>query len=177
MKDGNRRRKMEKTEYDTNWLKTHLTVSKFPSTEKVKASGCDILVNVSDLYRSEVISGVREYWFPLGESFGFSLSSIYGALKVMYEAYRIDDIVLLHCHAGQNRSRTVYECLFYLISGSHAEKPERSKLMLNINDGQLPGIYKMEEFLDNCREVFQDADNQRPLDWIRHEMHMAGSGF
>ena len=35
----------------------------------------------------------------------------------------------------------------------------------------------MEEFLDNCREVFQDPDNLRPLDWVRHEMYMAGSGF
>ena len=168
---------MDKRENGVNWLKTHLTVSKYPTTEEVKASGCDVLINVSDLYRPEAIPGIREYWFPLGEAFGFSLSSIYGALKVMYEAYIANDRVLLHCHAGQNRSGTVYECLFYLISGSHAEEPENSKLMLNINDGQLPGIYKMEEFLDNCRQVFLDTGNLRPLDWIRHEMHMAGSGF
>lgn len=168
---------MKNMRHGTTWLQTHLTISRFPTIEEVKISECDILVNVSDLYRPEAISGVREYWFPLGEAFGFSLSSIYGALKVMYEAYKADEKVLLHCHAGQNRSRTVYECLFYLITGSHAEKPENSKLILNINDGQLPGIYKMEEFLDNCREVFQDPDNLRPLDWVRHEMHMAGSGF
>ena len=168
---------MKKTGSDPDWLETHLILSGFPTSEEVQASGCDILVNVSDLYRPETTAGVREYWFPLGEAFGFSLSSIYGALRVMYEAYRGGNKVLLHCQAGKNRSQTVYECLYYLIIGSHAREPEHSKLILNINDGQLPGIYQIEEFLDNCREVFNDPDNLRPLDWIRHQMHMSGSGF
>ena len=162
---------------DESWFHTHMIVSKFPTIIDIEDSGCDVLVNVSDLYRPEAIQGIRDYWFPLGESFGFSLASIYGALKVMFEAYKSNQKVLLHCHAGKNRSQTVYECLYYVIIGEHAQNPDRSKLMLNINDGQLPGVYKMDEFLDNCREVFKDSDNLRPLDWIKHEMHMTGSGF
>lgn len=68
----------------------------------------------------------------------------------------------------------VYDSYYFLKTGEH---PKGSKLILNINDGQLPGLFKMEEFLGSCKEVFKDETNLRPLDSIKHELHMRGSGF
>jgi hypothetical protein len=54
-----------------------------------------------------------------------------------------------------------------------------NRLLLNIDDGQLPGIYKMEEFLVNSSMTLCDSfpEGDRPIDWIKHQMHMTGSGF
>lgn len=162
------------------WFSSKVTISKFPTVEDVQSGLYDDFeyrINVSDLFRPDVdkaMVNMRSYWFPFGEAFGLSLSSLYGALRVLHEAEQEEGRVLLHCHAGRNRSQVVYDSYYFLKTGEH---PKNSKLILNIDDGQLPGIYKMEEFLERCREVFEDETNLRPLDWIKHEMHMRGSGF
>jgi len=178
------------------WLSNKVTISRFPTIEDIQAGfydGYQWRVNVSDIFRPEVDAvfkqrGLSSFWFPMGEAFNVSLDSLYGALRVMWEAGKHDQSLLLHCHAGRNRSVMVADSYYFLRTQEHRQPDQAglkyaqhspNRLLLNIYDGQLPGIYKMEEFLDCCLESFHDsfAESDRPLDWIKHNMHMRGSGF
>jgi len=183
-------------EFSQNWFYRKLTVSRFPTLEYIHSSRFDICkcrINVSDIYKPEIDEaclelGVQNNWFPLGEAFGMPLESIYAALRIMYEAEKQDQHILLHCHAGKNRSVMVADCYYFISTMTHRKKNQKNllyaqnnpnRIMPNIADGQLPGIYKMEEFLECCRETFSDSftDPERPIDWIKHQLHMKGSGF
>lgn len=178
------------------WLSSKLAISKFPSVEDVQDGLYDSYqwrINVCDIFRPEVDAvfkqrGLSSFWFPLGEAFGMALESLYGALRIMWEAETHDQSLLLHCHAGRNRSVMVADSYYFLRTQEHRQTDQAglkyaqhspNRLLLNIDDGQLPGVYKMEEFLDGCRESFDDSftEGDRPLDWIKHQMHMRGSGF
>jgi protein tyrosine/serine phosphatase len=178
------------------WFSNKVTISKFPTIEGIQTGllgNYRYRINVSDLYHPEIDAtfkrlGIESFWFPQGEAFGMSLESLYGAMRIMWEAEQHNQPLLLHCHAGRNRSVMVADSYFFLRTQEHRKEnqpnltyAEKSpnRLLLNIDDGQLPGIFKMEEFLDACRETFDDtfADKDRPLDWIKHQMHMRGSGF
>lgn len=182
--------------FSKDWLYNKVMVSKYPEFVSIHAGEfdtCKFRINVSDIYRPEVDDaflrlGVQSNWFPLGEAFGMPLESIYGALRVMSEAEKQNRSVLLHCHAGRNRSVLIADCYYFLSTMKHREKNQKgllyalnspNRIMLNVDDGQLPGIFKMEEFLECCRETFDDkfTEKDRPLDWIKHEMHIKGSGF
>ena len=181
---------------DSNWFAKKVMISKFPTAGDIQAGKYDnygYRINVSDIFRPEIDAvfkhqGVENFWFPLGEAFGMPLESLYGSMRIMWEVEKQDQFLLLHCHAGRNRSVTVADCYYFLRTGEHRKqdqvdlpyaKNSPNRLILNIDDGQLPGIYKMEEFLQNCRESFDDSfpERDRPLDWIKHQMHMQGSGF
>ena len=167
-----------------NWLESNVKVSPFPKAEDIAKGAYDNFsyrINVSDLYRPVIDKAIRShttmesFWFPQGEAFGLSLESLYGSLRVLWEAERAESNVLLHCHAGRNRSQMVYDSYYFMQTGKH---PKNSKLLLNIDDGQFLGLFKMEEFLEGCKEVFMDGkESLRPVDSIKHEMHMRGSGF
>ncbi len=179
-----------------NWFYSKLTVSSFPTLEDIHSDGydsCKYRINVSDIYKPEIDTaclelGVKSNWFPLGEAFGMPLESIYAALRVMHEAEKQNQHLLLHCHAGRNRSVLVADCYYFLSTMTHRKKNQKdlpyaqkntNRIMPNIDDGQLPGIYKMEEFLEYCLETFSDSfsDPVRPIDWIKHQLHIKGSGF
>jgi hypothetical protein len=67
------------------------------------------VVNVSDSpcatfdYQLKVPS----FWFPINEIGQWSHSPFYGTLKVVNEYFKGDKPVLIHCHAGANRSPSV----------------------------------------------------------------------
>ncbi len=179
-----------------NWFSTKVTISKYPTVDELQAGSYDnysYRLNVSDIFRPEIDAlfkqaGVDSFWFPLGEAFGMGLESLYGALRIMWEAEQQDQYLLLHCHVGRNRSVLVADSYYFLQTQEHrqpdhpglkyAEKSP-NRLLLNIDDGQLPGVFKMEEFLQGCQESFDSSfiEGDRPLDWIKHQMHMTGSGF
>ncbi len=132
--------------------------------------------------------GFSQYWLPLGEAFGMPLELIYAALRIICEAEKQDRSVLLHCYTGKNRSVMVADCYYFISTMTHRKKNQKdlqfarnnpNRIMLNVDDGQLPAIYKMEEFLECCREAFSDSftDPERPIDWIKYQLHMKGSGF
>lgn len=179
-----------------DYFSSKVTISRFPNLQDLQAGmfdDCKYRINVSDIYHPEIDNafkdmGVENFWFPLGEAFGMALESLYGALRIMWKAEKQEQSLLLHCHAGNNRSVMAADSYYFLRTqkqrkqsqtGLQYAKNKRNQLLLNIDDGQLPGIYKMEEFLQCCRESFDSAfsDGDRPLDWIKHQMHMTGSGF
>ncbi len=178
------------------WLSSKLAISKFPSVEDVQDGLYDSYqwrINVCDIFLPEIDiafqhKGLSSFWFPLGEAFGMALESLYGALRIMWEAEMQDQSLLLHCHAGRNRSVMVADSYYFLRTQEHRQPDQPglkyaeknpNRLFLNIDDGQLPGIFKVEEFLQACRETFDDSctEGDRPLDFIKHQLHMRGSGF
>lgn len=50
---------------------------------------------------------VPSFWFPINEAGEWGHSPFYGALRVVNEYYKGDKPVLIHCHAGANRSPSV----------------------------------------------------------------------
>jgi protein tyrosine/serine phosphatase len=180
-----------------NWFSEKVTISKYPTADDIQAGRYDNFqyrLNVSDIFRPEVDvlfkhAGVDCFWFPLGEAFGMGLESLYGALRIMWEAEKQDQSLLLHCHAGRNRSVMVADSYYFLRTQEHRLPDQlglkyalknQNRLLLNIDDGQFQtGVYKMEEFLQGCLESFDDAftEGDRPLAWIKHQMPMTGSGF
>ncbi len=178
------------------WFSRKMAIAAFPTVEKIETGLFDNLtycINVSDIFRPEIDAafrqiGVAGFWFPQGEAFGMSLASLFASMRIMQEAEKHDKFLLLHCHAGSNRSVMVADSYYFLRTQEHRKvnqsgliyaESNPNRLLLNIDDGQLPGVYKMEEFLESCRETFEDAfaDQDRPLDWIKNQLHIKGSGF
>lgn len=139
-----------------------------------------MIINVSDdfyLGNSEEIlnEGKLNYYFPMGENVkDMGLSSMFGALQVLYEIYKWDPEwkVLLHCSAGINRSPTVKDAFYYMMVGDHLTPSCR--LIHNCNKNNLPELSKMEIFLNKCKEAFDNSDQflGGKYDWIMKE-----SGF
>lgn len=154
-----------------------ITVSPHPAGKKKipfeELHNFDIVVNVSDHVDFELNNWlcrntVQSYWFPLGEAFPIALENIFAAMNVLWDASRNNRTVFLHCVAGRNRSRMIKDCYQYMMTGHYEEE---SAMMLNIKDNQLPGIYRMELFLQKCLEVFEHPERADGafIDWIRKE--------
>lgn len=104
------------------WFSNHLAVRKWPSYDYVKKF--DYVINVSDEHQKIVQTlSTRYFWFPMSEcSKDMGMSSIYGALTILYEAYESNSNVLLHCHAGVNRSVTIAQLFYFMMTGMHVEE-------------------------------------------------------
>ena len=154
-----------------------ITVSPHPTGKKKilfeSLSEFDVVVNVSDhidftLNEWLCKNSIQLYWFPLGEAFPMALENIFGAMSVLWNAEQNNKKVLLHCVAGRNRSRMIKDCYQFMVTGQYEEK---SSMMLNIKDNQLPGIYRTELFLQKCLEVLKTPElaEEAFIDWIRKE--------
>ncbi len=119
-------------------------------------------------YAAKVMQSGREYyWSPLGEcGKDMGLNSLFAALSVMYQSYHRDKKVLLHCHAGANRSPTAYACFHYMMTGTHlGEKRdengliwESNMLLYNCNAKHLPHEEWMKIWLTRLKAMFDDFD-------------------
>ncbi len=166
-----------------DWFASKLKTGSFPDVEDFKSryKDVDVVINVSDEYRHELHQFLHEHniismWFPMGEATkDMGLSSIYAAMQILYKCYLSDATVLVHCHAGANRSRTIHDCIYYLITGRHY-KPGNTPKEPKVNWGEVKNIYSggsnrllhncqykhlpsqksMEAFLEACYLVFSD---------------------
>jgi hypothetical protein len=86
------------------------------------------VVNVSDSpcatfdYQLKVPS----FWFPINEIGQWLHSPFFGTLRVVNEYYKGDKSVLIHCHAGANRSPSVAYAILVGVKGYTPEEAEKS---------------------------------------------------
>jgi len=167
------------------WFNEYVMVISHPAIydHDDKLHDVDIVINVSDYFDMKfnmmlLSRCIQSFWFPVGEAFGFPLENIYAAMLIMWHAEKKQKKLLLHCMSGKNRSIAVADCYYYLRVGRH--RPDNSKniiygrskpnqLLENIRDNQLPGVYRMEVFLDKCREVFErpEVAEMAYVDWVK----------
>jgi len=124
-----------------DWFNTKLSVERYPLPTQLMENKNDIdyVINVSDEYiepclRSCELARIRYFWFPLSEITPMGLNSIYGALQILWIAESQNKKVLLHCHAGANRSVTVAECYYYLRTKTYLKRKNNPKLDKDILD-------------------------------------------
>lgn len=170
------------------WFKSKVVVGRYPMPTEIDKF--DYILNVSDEYISAIQTvaiqkGIKYFWFPMSEcNDNMGINSIYGALQILWIAESENKRVLLHCHAGANRSPTVAECYYYMRTKKYPlrkpvnediqksiesmftfeEEQDRidyrkiannSRLENNIIGGHLPSRLKMEDFLKKCEKSFQ----------------------
>ena len=168
-----------------DWFDNKLTVSRYPLPQEIKKSDAKYVINVSDEYISSchkvcMDNDVRYFWFPMDEvSCDIGVNSIFGAMQILWIAEQEGAQVILHCHAGANRSPTVMEAYYFMRTKKHIirKQSENSKelfkklfpdsnisdsqnnmLLNNIEGGHLPAKNKMETFLQSIENWFKKQD-------------------
>lgn len=148
------------------WFKTKLVVGRFPLPKEIEKSDYKHIINVSDefiiyCYESAIRSNISYFWFPMNEcKEDIGINSIYGALQILRLAEKKNEKVLLHCHAGVNRSPTVAAAYYFMRSKNHLPK-ENNRMLNNIEAGYLPSIHRMESFLQKASEAFEKEETMR----------------
>lgn len=169
------------------WFKNKLKVGRYPLPTELQKSDFKYVINVSDEYipiNQEICieNNIKYFWFPMDEvSSNIGVNSIYGALQILYIAEKEDSKVLLHCHAGVNRSATVADAYYFMRTKKHlldlktkedVEFSERvfvgykddgsvyknNMLLNNIEEGRLPSIRKFEDFLISLEQFLNKQD-------------------
>lgn len=175
----------------SEWFFNKLSVERYPLPgELIKNSKqIDYVINVSDEYieaNHNICNenNIKYFWFPLSECTSMGINSIYGVLQILWLAESQNKKVLLHCHAGSNRSVTVAECYYYMrtktylvrkdnpklnkdilnmfIFDSEEEKIEteksfkNSRIETNQHSNVLPPKYLLETFLKKCEKSFEN---------------------
>lgn len=170
------------------WFDKKLKVTRYPLPDEIKKSGAKYVINVSCEYISScqkicMDNDIKYFWFPMDEVSGdIGLNSIFGALQMLWIAEQEKASVILHCHAGANRSPTVMEAYYFMRTKTHLIREltdskkesilkmfpdtdlsvfKNNRLLNNIEAGHLPSKNKMETFLKKTEEWFlkQDQEN------------------
>lgn len=149
----------------TKWFNQKLIVARFPVLNEIEPGGIyadiDVFINVSDDYYLEYAMifaklGKVSNYFPMGELVDdIGLSSLYGALEVLHQAYTQNLSVTLHCQAGRNRSPTVRCAFYFMMTGLVIT--ESNRLVDNAGE-HLPKLEWIEAWLKNCRIAFDNPD-------------------
>lgn len=177
-----------------DWFKNKLKVRRYPLPAEIynwkKEKNLKYVINVSDEYIATnhkvcIENNIHYFWFPMNEcTSDIGLNSIFGALQILWIAEKENARVLLHCHAGANRSPTVAESYYFMRTKKHLVcdieynksiiakmfvdsdgnnyPPEywenkvfkNNRLQNNIYSGNLPSEEKMETFLKECEKQF-----------------------
>lgn len=173
------------------WYKNKLAVTGYPVISEITAplgkyKGYNVFINVSDEYWMDYHAaiwqeGKQAHWFPLGEMHNdIGLSSIYGALWVLYQAWERDLSVLIHCHAGINRSQTIRACFYYMMEQEHLyindvkTHVSRDNMLLYNCKKHLPERVLIEKWLTAVKKAFENPDKYcgGMYDWTLREAEL-----
>lgn len=179
------------------WFENNLIIDRYPMPTEIRKSDFDFVINVSDefIYSTQLacLETQKSYfWFPLSEVTGndMGLNSLYGALQILWYAEENNKKVLLHCHAGRNRSVSVADAYYYMRTGElrvtntkiiyangevDPELPP-NKLMYNIKINRFPS-YTL-DFIRECTTSFQRdiADKAGQIDKIKLRIGLEYNG-
>ena len=169
------------------WYKNKLRVERYPLPTELQKTKAKYVINVSDEYMPINHSvcmerGIKYFWFPMDEvSSDIGVNSIFGALQILWIAEKENAEVLLHCHAGANRSPTVADAYYFLRTKTHLMRTKskedvefmeklfvdykddgkgftNSRLLDNMEQGHLPCKNKMESFLKDLEQYLLKQD-------------------
>lgn len=156
-----------------DWFAKNVRVRSFVNNADLQnkwiMEGVKCVVNVSSDYDESVCTQLRQmgiayFWFPMSEqNEDMGLHSIYGALKVLQPYIDRKDAVIMHCFGGNNRSKVIYESLFYLNFGSWPNNNSVSKTEINCMEGHIPNEKHYLSFLQNIKAGKILDDCLKPL--------------
>ncbi len=174
----------------TEWFGKKLIAGRYPTPGEIIKSNFDTIINVSDEYiianHRTCDNHVRKYfWFPMNENGGnIGLNSIFATLQILWLAEVNDERVLVHCHAGSNRSVTIVQLYYYMRTKKHfveeitkhsmseedgfrmfnitddesketyRRMSKQNRVQNNIEAGCLPARLLLEDFLKECEQAF-----------------------
>jgi len=121
--------------------------------------------------------GMPAFWFPINEIGVWGHSPFFGALKVVNQYYKGDKPVLIHCHAGANRSPSVAYAILrakgYTVEQAEEllKYPHLSEVFSrNIERKHIPGnIIEFLKAADESPEITAMAGVLRKLDSLYDE--------
>ncbi len=128
--------------------------------EEISENFCAV-INVSDSpcatfdYQN---AGIPSFWFPVNEIGQWGHSPFFGTLKVVNQYYTGDKPVLIHCHAGANRSPSIA----YAILLAKGYSPQEAEISLNYPDLRLNFKRNVERkhIPSNIIEFLKEADDK-----------------
>ncbi len=104
---------------------------------------------------------VAYFWFPMSEqNADMGLHSIFGALRVLQPYIERREPVIIHCFGGNNRSKLVYDSLFYL--NFKAWPDGNDAVARNCDAKHLPSIDEYVKFIEDIRDGKSLDDCLRP---------------
>jgi hypothetical protein len=109
-------------------------------------------------------AGVPSFWFPINEIGQWTHAPFYGTLRVVNEYFKGDKPVLIHCHAGANRSPSVAFAVL-LAKGYTAEEAEESLGYESLTQVFIRNIER-KHVPQNIVEFLRIIDNGTPTESI-----------
>lgn len=96
------------------------------SPESINQHYCAV-INVSDSQCAtfDYTGHIPSFWFPINEIKEWGHSPFFGTLRIVNQYYKGDKPVLLHCHAGANRSPSIAYTIL-LAKGYSPQEAEQS---------------------------------------------------
>lgn len=124
--------------------------------------GVQFCISLSEKpYSPELIKAMAEHsikWvhFPLSEKPGVSWQEAYSqALPLLLGAYKAGKKIVVHCDFGANRSRTLIEAFYYILTGEEYDdehKGEINHLAYNCKLNHFPPLEETETWLKNLAQ-------------------------
>ena len=147
------------------WFNKKLEIGSYPFTQNSSydKKKYDVCINMSDEWYPDIDLKIREitervYWFPMNEvKSDVGINSLYGAMNILYNAFKNNQKVYLHCHAGINRSQATGDAFWFMMMNKHRETNKGNgfinRLMRMCGYNYLPPKNEVENFLKNLKEI------------------------
>lgn len=112
---------------------------------------------------------IPSFWFPINEIGQWGHSPFFGALRVVNQYFKGDKPVLIHCHAGANRSPSVAFAIL-LAKGYTVQEAEESLVYPHIHEVFQRNVTR-KHIPKNIVEFLQEANvNDDSLHFILRKM-------
>ena len=150
--------------------------------------GFDVIINVSDFsslnYSICCQGDYKSYhWFPMNEKTNdIGINSIFAALTILYDVFKQNKSVLVHCYNGSNRSAIIEACFYKMMTGEDIDisfikegLSFKNRIQYNSFKGFLPSMDIINFFLEHCKYSFENPHAETRLgllDFIKKKSNL-----